>query len=406
MVKIRDKYKPRSISTISFSLGSSPKSKEVKKPVPKTIPLTPEDYYQFSRTELWSICKFEMLVFGEYTYTPNQFGLYSLPAKGSNRNQFLKLIKNAVESGELELIVQKREKEDPAHPLYELVTYNTDMVLADQAWLCAISMESKGIYKLSPEFRKMLREIMPMEFKNHIGKMPAWNVGQFVRILFGERYQDPEHWPENKQLNNLIDRIEAEIKVKKLQPLDPLPYSDIKTVSFRPVDLIKFWERYDSYLETLTWVKRLFLEIKKQEKKKGIKAKSQEGEISPTKKVGKGILPAPTGTKWGEVRIEITSEAEIKIWIKGKSQIYNLEKFKKEILTQKKMRDYLFEIIQSGGVFTQVDIAPDTEKRQFRNYISRLRKELQGAFGIQDDPLPFQEQAYRVQFKFSYKLKA
>ena len=192
-------------------------------------------------------------------------GLRVSPKKGTKQYEFLRLIDDAVISGELKFLVPEGREENPLHPLYEISIYNTNRVMADEAWWWAVSIEGTEICKLPVGFMKMHREIMPLEFENHIGKMPAWNVGQFVRILFGERYQDPAHWPENTQLKNLIDRIEAEIKIKKLQPLDSLPYSEIETVGFRPLDLIQFWERYDNNLETLTWVKRLFLRIKEQE---------------------------------------------------------------------------------------------------------------------------------------------
>lgn len=262
MGKVEDKYKPRSRFEIKISLGLSSEPIEVKKQVPKTTFLTQEDYYNFSRSELWSVCNFEKLVFAKYINDPSQGGLSLPPKKGSKRYKFLKLIIDAVKSGDLGLIYPKRDKEDPSHPLYGLANYNTCMVKAIQAWGWAVSMEAEGPYKLSPEFRKMHREIRPMTFERHIEKMPAWNVSQFVRILFGECYQDPAQWPENNDLKYFIDQIEAEIKVKKLCPLDSLSYEEIRTVSFLPLDLIKFWERYNPYLETLTWVKDLFLRIK------------------------------------------------------------------------------------------------------------------------------------------------
>ena len=113
---------------------------------------------------------------------------------------------------------------------------------------------------------------------------------------------------------------------------------------------------------------------------------------------GGEFLPAPAGTKWNEVSIRITSNTQIRIGIKNKSQLYHLDKFKAEIITQEKMRGYLYKIINSGGVFTKEDIAPEVEKEQFKNYITRLRGILREVFGIQDDPLPFSKQAYHAQF--------
>ena len=127
--------------------------------------------------------------------------------------------------------------------------------------------------------------------------------------------------------------------------------------------------------------------------------------INKTKEREGGFLPAPAGTKWNEVKIEITEQGGIKIWVNGKSKTYNLEKFKKEIISQPKIQDYLFKIINSGGIFTKDDIAPDVERPQFRNYVTRLRKRLQEVFGILDEPLPFSRQAYRAQFSVSSKFQ-
>jgi len=299
MGKIEDKYKPKSRLALNFPLGSNSPTKKVEAPVSKIIRLTQEDYYNFSRAESWSICNFEALVFGEYLNSFVLNGLRVPPNKGTKQFEFLRLINDAVISGKLEMLFPEGCEQNPLHPLYTILTYNTYMVMADKAWLWAFSVEQNGFLKLPSGFVKMNREIMPLEFRNHIEKMPAWNIVQFVRILFGERYQDPAHWPENTQLKNLIDRIEAEIKIKKLQPLDPPPYSDIGTVGFLPIDLIEFWERYDNDLETLAWVKRLFLRIKEQErghKKAG--PKNTEPDAS-------NFLPAPSGTKWNEVGIGI-----------------------------------------------------------------------------------------------------
>jgi len=117
------------------------------------------------------------------------------------------------------------------------------------------------------------------------------------------------------------------------------------------------------------------------------------------------FLPAPIGTKWNEVSIEITADTQIKIGIKGKTKLYHLEKFKEEIISQPKIQEYLFKIINSGGIFTKDDIALDVEKPQFKNYVTRLRKRLQEVFGILDEPLPFNRQAYRAQFSVSSKLR-
>jgi len=117
------------------------------------------------------------------------------------------------------------------------------------------------------------------------------------------------------------------------------------------------------------------------------------------------FLPAPPDTVWNDVAITVTENTQIRINVNRKSQLYNLEKFKKEIITQNKMRDYLFLIIRSGGVFTKEDIAPDVEPDQFKNNISRLRKTLKEVFGIQDDPILFKKQAYCTQFSVSWQIK-
>ena len=71
------------------------------------------------------------------------------------------------------------------------------------------------------------------------------------------------------------------------------------------------------------------------------------------------FLPAPPGTVWKDVAITVTEDVQIRINVKEKSQLYNLEKFKAEVIPQKMMQDYLFMIIQSGGIFTKENIAQD-----------------------------------------------
>ncbi|MCH7501011.1 MAG: hypothetical protein IH886_13580 [Nitrospinae bacterium] len=116
---------------------------------------------------------------------------------------------------------------------------------------------------------------------------------------------------------------------------------------------------------------------------------------------GREFLPAPVGTKWKEVSIKITVDAQIRIEIKGKNQLYNLDKFKREIITQEKARGYLFLIIRSGGAFVKNDIDPDEDKGTFRTRISRLRDSLQTVFGIQADPILYDHKAYQTQFTVS-----
>ena len=116
------------------------------------------------------------------------------------------------------------------------------------------------------------------------------------------------------------------------------------------------------------------------------------------------FLPAPPGTVWKDVAITITEDTQIRINVKEKSQLYHLEKFKAEVIPQPKMQEYLFLITHSGGIFTKEDIAPAAEPEQFKIYVGRLRKQLREVFGIQDDPLPFEKQAYRVQFSVSSQI--
>lgn len=379
MGKIEDKYKPKSRLVLNFPLGSNSSPNNVEAPVSKIIRLTQEDYYDFSRVECWSICNFEALVFGEYLNDFVLGGLRVPPKKGTKQFKFLRLINDAVISGKLEMLVPEGCEQNPLHPLYKISTYNTYMVMADKAWLWAFSVEQNGFLKLPSGFVKMNREIMPLEFENHIGKMPAWDVSQYVRILFGERYQDPSQWAKNKTLGKFLDRIKAEIKVKKLQPLDPPPYSDIGTVGFLPIDFIEFWERYDNDLETLAWVKRLFLRIKEQERD------PKKARPTNTEPDASNFLPAPSGTKWNEVGIRITKEGGVEIKIKDQRKGYSLEKFN-ALIPKKKPRDFLLSVIHARGIF-DADKIEGPAKNNLKSYVSSLRTPLRDLFGISANPI-------------------
>jgi len=118
------------------------------------------------------------------------------------------------------------------------------------------------------------------------------------------------------------------------------------------------------------------------------------------------FLPAPAGTNWKDISIKVTKDARIELKVNRKTKLYDLEKFKKDIITQKKAREYLFLIIESGGTFTRDDIAPGEDKNIFRTNVSRLRDSLKKVFGIDAEPLPFQNNKYKAQFSVSSSYQA
>ncbi len=118
------------------------------------------------------------------------------------------------------------------------------------------------------------------------------------------------------------------------------------------------------------------------------------------------FLPAPEGTKWKDVSIKIKEDTRIEIKVNKHTKLYDLEKFKKEVIKQAKSRNYLYLLIQSGGIITRDSVAPDEDKGKFRTNVSRLRESLQKAFGIDAEPLPNKGPGeYQAQFSVSYENK-
>jgi len=218
---------------------------------------------------------------------------------------------------------------------------------------------------------------------DHYARQDCWSFDEVVSILIYSRVG------QSKKIFDCLSRL-----IRSHDPeLNEVTLSQRRTTGGEPLFIPH---------KTITWAQKRGIVVHSDLLKYFNLSKQTKSESAEPKR---GFLPAPAGTKWNEVRIEITADTQIRIGVKNKTQVYSLDKFKKEIITQKKMREYLFKIIQFGGIFTQGDIAPDTEKGQFRNYISRLRKKLQEVFGIQDDPLPFQKQNYHAKFKPSWKIK-
>jgi hypothetical protein len=380
------------------------------------------NYYWYSRCRYWDVSIIPQLALN---ISASQFS--KSPKQGPELDRCFKAIRQGIESGHL-----TPRKGSPASPwskgraLFSPALqgwmeadkqfYRTQLLTGQVFnWLV---FTHKRDFKYAPEFLEMDAEIYPYDFANQVGGLPAWAIPNIIRIVFGERYKEWSESPAGPTVTKFLEFIKSNVSAGKLKPLHLLPSENINEWEFRPIEIIEFIasESFESWRQTnrvdvLEWVSTMFEKIEKEslqqnhDEKVSAKEKSLDNQAGSTKKPGKRFLPAPIGTKWGDVKIEITPKVGIKIWVKGKSKTYNLEKFKKEIFIQPKMRDYLFQIIQFGRIFTQEDIAPKDDNDKFRNYISRLRKQLQEVFGIQEDPLLFQNQSYHAQFKLSFKVK-
>ncbi len=106
--------------------------------------------------------------------------------------------------------------------------------------------------------------------------------------------------------------------------------------------------------------------------------------IKTNDKTKKDIFSTPDGTKWKDVTIGCNENGQIKITVKKDKSTLNLKEWKKFMLS-KTSRDFLFRIIHSSGVFDE-DSFEDRQRTNYRQYLSKLRKDLKGLFNISEDP--------------------
>ena len=72
------------------------------------------------------------------------------------------------------------------------------------------------------------------------------------------------------------------------------------------------------------------------------------------------------------------------IFIKKKLFNFSLEKWK-TVMPLKTSRDFLFRIIHLSGVFDEESFE-DKQRTNYRQYLSKLRKDLKDFFNINEDP--------------------
>ena len=110
----------------------------------------------------------------------------------------------------------------------------------------------------------------------------------------------------------------------------------------------------------------------------------EQDSVKKIEKTKKDIFPAPDGTKWKDVKIGCNENGQIKITVKKDKSTFSLKEWKKVMLS-KTSRDFLFRIIHSSGVFDE-DSFEDKQLTNYRQYLSKLRKDLKGLFNISEDP--------------------
>ena len=110
----------------------------------------------------------------------------------------------------------------------------------------------------------------------------------------------------------------------------------------------------------------------------------EQDSVKKIEKTKNNILHAPNGTKWKDIKIGINDRTQIMIFIKKKLFNFSLEKWK-TVMTSKTSCDFLFRIIYLSGVFDEESFE-DKQRTNYRQYLSKLRKDLKDFFNINEDP--------------------
>ena len=106
--------------------------------------------------------------------------------------------------------------------------------------------------------------------------------------------------------------------------------------------------------------------------------------VKKTEKNKNNIFPAPDGTQWKDIKIGFDKNGKIKITIKKKQSTFSLDEWK-TVMTSKTSCDFLFPIIHSSGIFDEENFE-DQQRANYRQYLSKLRKDLKVLFKINEDP--------------------
>jgi len=107
------------------------------------------------------------------------------------------------------------------------------------------------------------------------------------------------------------------------------------------------------------------------------------------------MFPESKILKWSDVRIGITVEGHVAFGFEGKRKKYNLEDIK-AIFSHQHL-NILYHLIHNAGVIDSGTI-DGIKKENFKQAISRFRTKLCSVFGLEDDPLPFENGEYRAKF--------
>jgi len=126
--------------------------------------------------------------------------------------------------------------------------------------------------------------------------------------------------------------------------------------------------------------------------------KKEEGH----KKLIQDFFPAPQGTHWDKIGIQIKASGIFEIKIGKNRKSFKLSEIK-TLLPSKKSRESLLMIIHMSGDFDREDFQGPA-KEHFPQYIHSLRNDLKKLFGIEDDPI-LSKGSGQYQCKFSVTSK-
>jgi hypothetical protein len=96
-------------------------------------------------------------------------------------------------------------------------------------------------------------------------------------------------------------------------------------------------------------------------------------------------LKAPEGTPWKDIGFTLFSDGNVEIKIKSNIKTLTLEQLT-QVMSGNKTRDLLLHILGLSGQFSREELEGGAIKN-YKSYISALRKDLKNLFQIEDDPI-------------------
>jgi len=134
---------------------------------------------------------------------------------------------------------------------------------------------------------------------------------------------------------------------------------------------------------------------------------SSSGKLKVQEKRGKKskdtntleLLRASEGTEWNQVKIKITESVMIEIFVRGSLHKFSLEEFQKNVGLQSSLSTLLYQIIHGKGALDKNKLDDEKDRKNIKQYISKLRKFLKETFNISKNPIVAEGNGvYRAQF--------